>query len=104
MSNLENELYQAVLSKVRMALQEYLDAVCTALPVPVPKPFMAALRHLAYGDAIEDVERLRKIIDEYCCDEERRSLPQDETDWREEVAEINSRLPELYVGQPKICV
>ena len=104
MSNLENELYGAVLSKVRTALKDYMDAVCTALPVPIPDPLKAAIRHLACGDAVENVERVRKIIDEYCGDEELQALPEDETDWPEVVAEIDARLPELYVGQPKICV
>jgi hypothetical protein len=104
MRNLETELQNEVLSKVRNALTEYLDAVCTALPVQIPKPLRVAVFHSACGEVIETVERLRKIIDEYCVDDELQALVEDETDWKEVVVEINARLPEVYVGRPKIEV
>ncbi len=81
-----------------------LSAAHRQLPVPVPRGLKACVRHLACGEAVENVERLRKILDEYCCDEGLKALPEEETDWREVTAEINARLPDLYVGRPKIEV
>jgi hypothetical protein len=101
---LENELQEAVLGKVRSSLNDYLNAVCAALPLKVPQQFKASVSCLACGEAAETVERLRKIIDEYCCDDELTALPEDQTDWKEVMVRINGRLPELYVGRPKMEV
>ena len=104
MSALENELQAAVLGKVRHALNGYLDAVCTALPVEIPQPLKASVSCLAAGEAVETIERLRKIVDEFCGNEELKTLPVDGTDWKAVVCDINAGLPEMYVGRPKMEV
>ena len=104
MSALENELQEVVLGNVRHALNGYLDAVCAALPVKIPQQLKASVSCFAAGEAVETVERLRKIVDEFCENEELKTLPVDETDWKAVVSDINARLPAIYVGRPKMQV